>query len=179
MTTAERHEYAAALVTAGRPGVVLELGCGPGALLELLADRLPEARLVGVDRSATALERAGRRLTGLAAAGRVTLLRSTVAALELPARSVDAAVAVDVNLFWTGAATAELAVLGRVLRPGGVLYLVVAPPAPNPRVRAGTEDALARAGWTTTAVIEAGGLVTVSAGIGAASTRARAPRGRA
>lgn len=177
MTTADRHKCAAELVAAGKPGVVLELGCGPGVLLAMLAERLPGARLVGVDRSATALDRAGRRLASLA--GRVTLVRSAVAALDLPAGSVDTAVAVDVNLFWTGPATAELAVLGRVLRPGGVLHLVVAPPSPDPRVRAGTQDALARAGWTTTAVTEEGGLVAVSAGMGAAPDACRGMRGPA
>lgn len=163
MTTAERHLCSAGLVAADGPDVVLELGCGNGAALALLAERLPQARLIGVDRSATALARAGRRLGKEVSAGRVALLRSTVAELDLPSASVDAAFAVDVNLFWTGAAVPELAALRRVLRPGGALHLVVAPPAPNPRVRVGMEGALDGAGWRTTAVAERAGLVAVSA----------------
>ncbi|MBD8061095.1 class I SAM-dependent methyltransferase [Oceanitalea stevensii] len=163
MTTADRHECAAALVAAGRPAVVLELGCGNGAALALLVERLPTARLVGVDRSATALTRAAQRLAEPVRSGRVTLLRTAAGGLDLPDGSVDAAFAVDVNLFWTGTATPELATLRRVLRRGGVLHLVVAPPAPNPRVRAGMETALQGAGWTTTAVVERGAVVAVSA----------------
>ncbi len=163
MMPTDRHECAVGLVAAGRPTAVLELGCGPGVTLALLAERVPEARLVGVDRSVTALARAAGRLAEHVATGRVTLLQAAVADLDLPAGSVDVALAVNVNVFWTGAATPELAVLARVLRPGGQLHLVVAPPAPNPRVRAGTEEALRRAGWTTTAVVEVGGLVAVSA----------------
>lgn len=154
---------AAGLVAADGPAVVLELGCGNGAALALLAERLPQARLIGVDRSATALARAGRRLGKEVEAGRVTLLRSAVAELDLPSASVDVALAVDVNLFWTGASVPELTVLRRVLKPGGALHLVVAPPAPNPRVRAGMQAALDGAGWRTTVVAEQAGLVAVSA----------------
>ncbi|PYG01942.1 Methyltransferase domain-containing protein [Georgenia satyanarayanai] len=163
MTTAHRHEHAAALVVSAGPAVVLEIGCGNGAVLELLAERLPQARLIGLDRSATALARAAGRLREQVAAGRVTLVQAAIVELGLPAASVDVAVAVNVNVFWTSSAAAELAVLARVLRPGGELHLVVAPPSPDPRVRAGTEGSLRRAGWTTTAVAEHGGVVAVSA----------------
>ncbi len=40
------------------PRLVVDLGCGPGDLTRTLADRWPEARIIGVDNSAEMLERA-------------------------------------------------------------------------------------------------------------------------
>ncbi len=40
-----------ARVDASSPGLVVDLGCGPGNLTDLLADRWPAARVVGVDSS--------------------------------------------------------------------------------------------------------------------------------
>lgn len=47
-----------ARVDAADPKVVVDLGCGPGELTLTLADRWPEARVVGVDSSAEMLEAA-------------------------------------------------------------------------------------------------------------------------
>jgi len=57
---------------------------------------------------------------------------------ELPATvatgSLDAAFGIDVNLFWTGPADRELAVLTAALRPGGRLLVCYgAPPAGSTR----------------------------------------------
>ena len=41
-----------------RPGVVYDLGCGAGNVTRLIAQRWPEARITGVDDSASMLERA-------------------------------------------------------------------------------------------------------------------------
>ncbi len=47
-----------------RPGAILELGCGSGAVLELLHEWTPDSRLVGVDLSAKLLGVASRSLRG-------------------------------------------------------------------------------------------------------------------
>jgi trans-aconitate 2-methyltransferase len=54
-----------ARVGATDPSVVVDLGCGPGTLTRLLAERWPEAHVHGVDSSASMVERAepGERLT--------------------------------------------------------------------------------------------------------------------
>lgn len=51
-------------IAAERPGRVVDLGCGPGNLTATLANRWPEADVVGVDSSADMLDRAAL-LTGL------------------------------------------------------------------------------------------------------------------
>ena len=69
----------------------------------------------------------------------------------------DRAVAVNVNVFWTGAAEAELAALARLLTPDGVLHLVYEPPAAErlEPLRAGLAEHLSTAGWRWAA--DAGG----------------------
>ncbi|GAB3699523.1 methyltransferase domain-containing protein [Mariniluteicoccus flavus] len=47
-----------ARVGAASPGLVVDLGCGPANLTVTLAERWPDARVVGVDSSAAMLERA-------------------------------------------------------------------------------------------------------------------------
>lgn len=47
-----------ARVGAEDPRLVVDLGCGPGTLTELLAKRWPDARVVGVDSSARMIEQA-------------------------------------------------------------------------------------------------------------------------
>jgi len=146
----DRQRWAVQRVVASRPQAVLEIGCGPGVALRLLAEALPEARVIGIDRSAVAVDRARARLGELLTGGRVSVRQTAIADLDLPDMGVDVVLGVNVNVFWTSSAARELAVLRRVLRPGGVLHLVYEPPGRDPWVRGGVERALQRAGWTWT-----------------------------
>ncbi len=146
----DRQRWAVDLVAASTPATVLEIGCGPGAALALLTQVLPDARVVGVDRSATAVRRAAARLAEAPGGGAVSLRQAAIADLDLPDGSIDVAFGVNVNVFWTSAAVRELAVLSRVLRPGGVLHLVYEPPGEDPWVVDGVETSLGRAGWSST-----------------------------
>lgn len=49
-----------------RPGAVYDLGCGPGNITRLLAERWPEARVTGVDSSAAMLAKAREEAPGVA-----------------------------------------------------------------------------------------------------------------
>jgi trans-aconitate 2-methyltransferase len=54
-----------ARIPAASPATVVDLGCGPGNLTRLLADRWPGARVTGVDSSAAMIERARRDGAGI------------------------------------------------------------------------------------------------------------------
>jgi SAM-dependent methyltransferase len=122
--TAGRQRRADELVARilARRGVeaVLELGCGPGRLLQRLAAALPRARLTGVDLSPYMLELAEARLEGRAA-----LRQADAAALPFEDGSFDAVVACHVlGHVPPDMARATVDEARRVLRPGGVLVAV-------------------------------------------------------
>jgi trans-aconitate methyltransferase len=52
---------------------LLEIGCGPGVAVSLVCERLAGGRIVAVDRSPTAIERAARRNAEHVASGRAVL----------------------------------------------------------------------------------------------------------
>lgn len=111
---------------------VLEVGGGTGASARLVCERLGSGRLVAVDRSSVATARIATACPDHLESGRLVVVTAALAELELEEASVDVAFSVDVNVFWTSNAAAELAVLRRVLVPDGrlaVLYGVGGPQA--------------------------------------------------
>lgn len=128
-----------------RPGErVLDIGSGTGASVEVLVDLLVDPLrgqdaaapappvVVAIDRSAKAVERIRRRVPQSVAAGTVDLRVCDVAGLDTAVGPLDAAIAVNVNVFWTSDAAPELATLARVLAPGGRLLLAYGDgPAPG------------------------------------------------
>lgn len=107
------------------PLAVLDLACGSGFLLSLLAARRqPGLELTGVDMSAEEL-----RLAAADLAGRARLIEARAQQLPLAARSIDAVVC-HLALMLMGEADPVLAELRRVLKSGGTLAAVVG--ASNP-----------------------------------------------
>lgn len=106
---------------------LLEIGCGPGVAVGLVAAALDGGRVLAIDRSATAIARAGRRNAAHVASGRVELLETSLEAFDPDDDRFDTVFAIDVNLFWTRRPDAELATIARALKPGGVLRLFYGP----------------------------------------------------
>ena len=96
---------------------VLEIGCGGGLALRLLASRAKE--VVGIDRSAQQVATARSRNPGL------TVERMTLAeaAKKLRPKSFDRILAVNVNAFWKDPEESLPQVVS-MLRSGGRLALV-------------------------------------------------------
>jgi SAM-dependent methyltransferase len=133
-----------------RPGDrILEIGCGRGIAVELVAAKLRRGSVLAIDRSAVAIAAAETRNRDAIEAEKVRLLRTALADLEEkwreagtrtdvqshsgrrsrpPVRRFDKAFAVNVNLFWLDPAK-ELAVLRRLLEPEASLHLFFEPPA--------------------------------------------------
>jgi trans-aconitate 2-methyltransferase len=107
-----------ARITAAAPGTVVDLGCGPGTLTRLLADRWPAARVTGLDSSPAMIARAGDdRITW-----RVADLRDW--AREAPEASVDVLVS-NATLHWVEGHLDLVPLLARAVAPGGWLAFQV------------------------------------------------------
>lgn len=162
-----------ARVGASAPDRVVDLGCGPGGLTRLLAERWPAAYVLGVDSSPEMI----RRAQAYAIAGKCEFVRADVRAWRSDAQ-VDVLVS-NAMLQWVPGHLELLAGWAAGLRPGGWLAIQVpanfdAPShalmreiATSPRWRAALAgvlrhadavetpatylEVLARAGWTVDA----------------------------
>jgi SAM-dependent methyltransferase len=113
----ERLAWAAAVLAPAPGERVLEVGCGHGVLVALLAEQARE--VVGVDRSPTMVAAAERRNRAAVAAGRVRLHAAPLVDADLGPETFDAVVSFNVRAFWDGGADRTWDVAGRLVAPGG------------------------------------------------------------
>jgi SAM-dependent methyltransferase len=149
----ERLTWAAGLVAPAPGERVLEVGCGHGVLVDLLAARLPGGQVVAVDRSPAMVAAATARNRAAIEAGRVTVHGGPLVAADLPARWFDAVVAFDVRALWSPPG-AEWDVVERVLAPGGRVLVGFTEMAPGTveSVRADVRRTAAERGFAEHAV---------------------------
>jgi trans-aconitate methyltransferase len=142
---------------------VLEVGCGVGVAAGLICRRLTTGHLTALDRSATALERAQRRLADYLEDGRADLQHRELARFTGDGRPYDLVFAVNVNVFWTGSATQEVERLTDLVAEGGVVRLFYETPDDEHSRRAETWTASAlRDGGFRTETIRPPGMVCVT-----------------
>lgn len=153
MGASERLAWAADVVAPSPSARVLEVGCGHGVLVSLLAGRTTDGLVVGVDRSATMVATATRRNRAAIEAGRVRLAATVLSDADLDDRSFDVVVSFNVRAFWTPPSP-EWDVVDRVLAPGGrvfVAFSVMGPGSDGP-VADAVERLAGERGFACTAV---------------------------
>lgn len=101
---------------------VLEVGFGPGTLLEGLVRRLPQGFVAGVDPSPVMVRQAARRNRRAIDAGRLVLRKAGVSELPFVAGSFARVVAVHSYQLWPDRPR-DLQEVKRVLQPDGMLLL--------------------------------------------------------
>ncbi|MEI5583724.1 MULTISPECIES: SAM-dependent methyltransferase [unclassified Agromyces] len=140
----DRVRWAIDVLAPRRGERLLDIGSGTGASVELLCeavstDAAGRPPIVAIDRSAAAVERIRERVAGTAASGAVEVVLTPLAGLDPSLGPFDAAIGVNVNVFWTSAALPELRALAGAVRPGGRL-LVAYGIGPVPLADAGHLD---------------------------------------
>jgi SAM-dependent methyltransferase len=118
MAPSSRLPWAVARLDLAPTDRVLEVGCGHGVLVSLIAARLTTGLVVGIDRSATMIAAATRRNRPAIEAGRVRLMAAALTEADLEGQPFDVVVSFNVRAFWTSPAP-EWDVVDRVLAPGG------------------------------------------------------------
>jgi SAM-dependent methyltransferase len=107
---------------------VLEIGCGPGAAARAIAARVDDGHVLGIDRSARAIELARTAAAREIAAGRMSLRRVAVEDFQLEPgeRPYDLAFAVRVGVLdgrHPGRQQQALRRIAAALVPGGRLFV--------------------------------------------------------
>lgn len=105
-----------------QPGLVLDLGTGPGDIPILLCQRAPEVEVVAVDLAQSMLDLAQPKVDAAGLAERIELRRMDVKALDLPDGSFDAVFS-NTILHHLADPLAMLHEAARVLRPGGLVLI--------------------------------------------------------
>ncbi|HSJ13037.1 MAG TPA: class I SAM-dependent methyltransferase [Longimicrobiales bacterium] len=135
---------------------VLEIGCGHGVAVSLVAARLESGRIIGLDRSAKMIATARHRNARHVAAGRATFVLGAVESTDLGESIFDVIFAVNVNLLWGGRGGPALQSVQRALKPRGELYLFAQAAPQMRRPSPGhLPDLLAELGYTSVRVVEA------------------------
>jgi len=154
------------------PGMrVLDLGCGTGTLLHLLAESCPAARLIGVDVDPAILEIAQQKLE---TAGVDAELRcGRLDEVGIPEASLDRVVtSLVLHHLTTDEKKQTLRTIRRLLRPGGELHIADFGPPHNLLMRAvafgvrwfdGTERVAANLDGRLPGLLVAAGLADVDA----------------
>jgi ubiquinone/menaquinone biosynthesis C-methylase UbiE len=122
-----RSQWALSLLAAAAGERILEIGFGPGTDLTHLAEAVGKRGFVGgVDVSAAMVRQAAWRNQKYIQEGRVILQQAGATDLPYPDASFQAVYAVNSAQFWPDLPRA-VSEIGRVLRPGGRVVLVVQP----------------------------------------------------
>ncbi len=129
-------DWAIGLLPLGRERI-LDIGCGGGLSLELLASKYGGSHVTGVDHSADAVEVSLARNAGLVDDGRCRVLEASVSEMPFPEQSFDLVTAFETYFFWPEPVS-DIGKASRLVAPGGYIAIVA-----ELRVKPDNQDAVA------------------------------------
>jgi ubiquinone/menaquinone biosynthesis C-methylase UbiE len=130
---------------------ILEVGCGPGVGIELLAKSAPEGYVAGVDASQEMVAQAKVRNAQAITRGRVDLRYGCAESLPFDDNTFNKTLAVNSTQVWTDVA-AGLREIRRVMQAGGKMALGFTPY--SGQRQGGLTERLTAAGLTAAHVVE-------------------------
>lgn len=113
---------------------LLEIGCGRGLAVTLIAPLLKSGRILAIDRSDTGIAAARKAGRDWEMSGKARFRHAALADLGSADGQFDKVFAINVNVFWTDPGPV-LPVLGKLLNKAGRLFLFYEPPAATQRSR--------------------------------------------
>lgn len=103
---------------------LLDIGCGNGMAIKLIAERVVEGFAAGIDHSETMVQQSLKLNRANVRAGRVEIISSNVSALPYEDESFDKVCAIESFYFWPDP-VANLEEVLRVLKPGGLTFIAM------------------------------------------------------
>jgi cyclopropane fatty-acyl-phospholipid synthase-like methyltransferase len=125
----ERLTWAVEILAVHPSDHLLEIGCGQGAAVTLIAEKLADGKITAIDRSQKMIDAATEKNQAYVQSGKAVFQTTAVDEADFGGERFHKIFAINVNVFWTETAAAELAVIEKSLRPDGVLYLFYQPPS--------------------------------------------------
>jgi ubiquinone/menaquinone biosynthesis C-methylase UbiE len=104
-------------------GILADIGCGPGLLTMLIAQKFPRLKVLGLDTAQEMIKTANANANSLGFEGRVEFRKGNIQSLPLPDQTLDFAVS-SLSLHHWSEPERGLAEIHRVLKPGGQLLLI-------------------------------------------------------
>jgi len=102
---------------------ILDVGCGGGRTVQTLAAMAPNGTVTGIDYATGSVAVSRETNAAEIAAGRVRIVRGSVAALPFPDRTFDVITAVETHYYWPNLPDNVQEIL-RVLKPGGTFAII-------------------------------------------------------
>jgi ubiquinone/menaquinone biosynthesis C-methylase UbiE len=109
-------------ITIASDAIVLDVGCGGGGTVKILAQAAPRGKVYGVDYSEDVLLTARRVNRALIEQGRVEVKHGSVSDLPFPDDTFDLVTAFETSMFWPNPVE-DLREVRRVLKPDGTLLI--------------------------------------------------------
>ena len=131
---------------------ILEVGFGPGVIIQLLAKLASAGRVAGIDPSREMVEQARARNATAVRSGLVDLRGGSVENLPFPDNRFDKVLAINSMQVWPDA-LAGLRETRRVMKPGGQLALGFTPY--SGQRKDGLKETLLAVGFTKAHILEA------------------------
>lgn len=157
-----RARWAVSLLDVQPGDDVLDIGFGPAYSTQLIAERLKQGRVVGVDRSKLMVRSAARRLRRYLRAGTATLVSTDIRTLPRFDVSFDKVLAINVAQFLGDDLGTVLALLRARMTPGGRIAIAV-----QPRERGATAAAAQVEGSRLSGALEGAGFKRVESSFNA------------
>jgi ubiquinone/menaquinone biosynthesis C-methylase UbiE len=130
---------------------LLEVGFGPGVVIQRLAKVAAAGHIAGIDLSGEMVEQARARNATAVQSGRVELRHGSVQSLPFDDNSFDKALAINSMQLWPNA-VAALQEVHQVIKAGGSIALGFTPYSGQPKK--GLTEALTAAGFKQAHVVE-------------------------
>jgi ubiquinone/menaquinone biosynthesis C-methylase UbiE len=150
-TNADCGSWVSDLLEVGPNDRVLEVGFGPGVVIQRLSKLAAAGHVAGIDQSREMVEQARARNATAVQSGRVDLRHGSVESLPFDDNSFDKALAINSMQIWPDA-VAGLREVRRVMKPGGGIALGFTLYSGQPNK--GLTETLSAAGFTKAHVVE-------------------------
>ncbi len=117
------HRWGLSQLRVASDATVLDIGCGGGAAVRLLAGKLTFGKVIGIDHPLEMVDLSNKVNQPLIKQGRVSIEHGSVSHLPFESGLFDAATAFETIQFWPDL-QADLMEVSRVLKSGGTLLVI-------------------------------------------------------